>query len=479
MPELDIAPDDFGDAAVEDMFTDDSAKATDGDETATDAAPEGGDQPDADEEGAKGDEDAKEIPDVDAAPEGEKAAGEVEAEAKAKEDEPPPEEAEKAEGEKAEAAPPDEEGEPLPDDPDLTVRDRKGKREWVYTEERGRLVYGGYKRAQAAEKILNEEITEEVIQSRENAFRDSEDLRLDFISGKPDAQADVFRHLLKFADNALTAGEIGADPIPAAAETFLHVLGESNPVAFEAAERVMLRRALDGMYATGKKDGDKNLFYSAAHIDRKIFNSHKGWDEFDPAQDQLTQRETAVSQRETALHEAEGTRADQNWTAFTQSAGKSINESVEGAIDKELSQVAPVFKEYPERFKNIRVRLQQEIRAEIQGDAAWRKANEQLYQRASLAVSERVRDEIREQLAKRYAAKATTVVKTLKGKLISEESHAVKAASDAKRKRRDKAQGKTGRPSGGTPVQEGLPKEPTGLVGSQEWAGAVDKMFAE
>jgi hypothetical protein len=61
------------------------------------------------------------------------------------------------EGETAPEPPKDENGEELPEG--VTVREKNGKKEWVWPEGRAKGIYAAYKNALAAEGILGEELT--------------------------------------------------------------------------------------------------------------------------------------------------------------------------------------------------------------------------------------------------------------------------------------------------------------------------------
>jgi len=373
---------------------------------------------------------------------------------------------------------------------DVVVRDRAGKKEWVFEEARGRRVYAGYKNSQAVEEIIQEPITPEAIEARQHALQDLEWMRLDFISGNPKQQANVFTHFLRKASEAVEAGEISGDPVLAAADTFMDVLAQRHPVAFQKitgrltpSEDDVHRRTLKGLYAKALASGEggENLRRSVEWVANEIFKDFKWLADPDKAADPVAAREAEINAREQQLADRDKAEFASQLQTWQRATSGIVKQSVEGAIDAALTtEVKQAYEQFPERLKNLQIRFQQEIKDAISSDAAWRQKNQQLYTQASMTPSERVRQEIQEQVAKRYTAKAAAVLDRIKNKILAEDAQLLKADSAARHKRLQEAQQRKAPSSLGTAPKPAIPASipKDGPLTREDWESATERMFA-
>jgi hypothetical protein len=366
------------------------------------------------------------------------------------------------------------------------LRTRDGHREWVYGENRGKLVYAGFKKAQAAEEILQEDLTPEAIQTREVAYRDAEWLRLDLISGDPQKQANVFVHLLKLVKNAQEAGEIAGDPTPAAVDAFVSVLARQNPEAYQRLKdsvtpdlAAVTRNSLKDVYQKALETGDKNVAVSAQHIARALFSDYKYLDQKAAPSDPAADREQNLRERENRIEERDRAEMKRGLETWQRTTSTKVQEGVEGAIDAVLGQdpVKKGYEKFPERLNNLRIRFREEVKQAIQSDQAWKQANEQLYRRAQLAASEDVRQRVAADVVKRYAAKAKTVLDRISNKVLSEDAQLLKAGSTATHQRRQEAAQKRGLTGVSGSVRTKVPGSmPNGHVNRADWASALEAL---
>jgi len=387
------------------------------------------------------------------------------------EEEPDGDEEESDEEESGEEESSDEgEDEDLPEG--VTVRKSKdGKKEWSYPEERGRTIHAGYAKARDAEEILDRELTKETVEELKTAADSMEWMRLDFASGTPSLQANVFKHFLRQSDAMRKSGEIAADPVPAAAETFLDVIEANHPDAGARITNRIVQREIQRIYAKAKKDGNQNLFNAITHLDNDWNNKFEKWDEY-KVPDNLPKEVRKPAQPSADSGQDLQQANDKFVDTALESVGKAIREEVDGFLSDYKDRV---YKKYPERMKNVTLRLRQEIKDAIQRDANWRKQNEQFFSRASLTQSERIRDEITGQIVARYAAKAKKVLAENR-KVISEDIQHLKDTAEAQKRRAQKGQSKR-RFTRGKPSPAKLPKKAkSGFINRDDWAGMIDSL---
>jgi hypothetical protein len=366
------------------------------------------------------------------------------------------------------------------------LRTHDGHKEWVYDEARGKVVYAGYKKTQAAEEILQEDLTPEAIEVRENAFRDAEWMRLDLISGDPNKQENVFGHLLKLAEKAQTSQEIAGDPIPTAVDAFVAVLERNHPDAYQRLKTSMTpdlsavtRDSLKEVYKRAVAAGDKNVALSAQHVAKALFKDYKYLDEQAPPPDPTQQREADLRAREEQLSARNREEQQRGIEAWNRTTSAKVQEGVEGAISAILDQadIKKGYEKFPERLNNLRIRFREEVKKAIQSDPAWKQANEQLYTRAGLAASEGVRQDITGQVAKRYAAKAKAVLDRISNKILSEDAQLLAAGNTAAHQRRQVAEQRRGPTGVSGPVKTGIPGNgPKGHVSRSDWSSALDSL---
>ena len=354
----------------------------------------------------------------------------------------------------------------------VTVRKSKdGKKEWVYPEERGRTIHAGYAKARDAEEILDRELTKETVEELKTAADSMEWMRLDFASGTPSLQANVFKHFLRQSRAMGQSGEIAADPVPAAAETFLDVIEANHPDAGARITNRIVQREIQRIYAKAKKDGNQNLFNAITHLDNAWNNKFEKWDDYKVPDDLPTEIRKPAQPAADSGQDLQ--QANHQFVDTTlESVGKAISDEVDGFLSDYKDRV---YKKYPERMKNVTLRLRQEIKDAIQRDANWRKQNEQFFSRASLTQSERIRDEITGQIVARYAAKAKKVLAENR-KVISEDIQHLKDTAEAQKRRAQKGQSKR-RFTRGKPSPAKLPKKAkSGFINRDDWAGMIDSL---
>jgi hypothetical protein len=321
--------------------------------------------------------------------------------------------------------------------------------------------------------------------ARQGAFQDMGDMRLDWLSGDPNLQANVFGHFLRQSAEAVEAGQVGFDPTLTAAETFVRVLAEKHQGAYQALvaqvapkEEDIQRKMLRGVFARAVAANSENLKRSTAWVAKELFGSHEWLEKPDQAPDPVSDREARLVEREQAIQARDEQAATGAWQRFQQDTSKHVNGEVDKTIDGVLGEVKEFYKEFPQRLKNLHIRLREEVKQAIQSDSAWRQSNQQLYRQAQLAVSGEQRQNIQKKLAERYSSRAQQVLDRVKNEIFSEDAQLLKEQSAAKRKRQEDAQGRRG-PSGvSSPVKPSVPADlPKGHVDRETWGREMDKIF--
>jgi hypothetical protein len=358
----------------------------------------------------------------------------------------------------------------VPDEVEEVRTDKNGKKEWVYTEARGKAIYAQKQKYEALQKIVDgDDVTPEQFERALKSQQDMDFMLLDFQSGDPAKQAQVFNHFIKLSKTDQESGSLATNPLPTAARTFLDLVSQEDPETATAISNDVLQEVLKTLYAKGKREGDKNLFNAAGHIDNVVFKKHEKFDDFEPPAEEKPaatkdSAEPAVSAG--ALRKlSEDTKAD-------------IGQRIGGAIDKALKKYSKSYEKFPERLNNIKARLGKEIKSAIKQDGAFRQANEPIVTRATRASSERVRDELRKELAERYESKAVKVIGSVLSKIVSEDAKHLEETTNAQKRRVKKAQSKRRTPSG-TPPKPKLPSKPKGgKIRAEDWENYVDKVLS-
>ena len=393
-------------------------------------------------------------------------------------DDPDPDKKDGDDGDDDEKDEKDEEGDEDDDltKPDSTRKSKSGSEEWVYSKSRGKKLHEGYAKAREAEEALGEELTVEAIQVRDKAFQDRGWMHLDFASGQTKDQAKVFRHFFEVGKEAVENGETSGDPTGNAIDAFMEVAAAEAPDSVtnfrKRLEGPTLASIIRRVYAKAHQDGDENLFTSVANLEKAVFDRFQEFEKYTPP---ARRADTSVADK-AAMDSENAEAAETRTTAFYEGVNDLVGKSVTSEIEGALEPYAKHYQKFPERLKNITVRLRSEIKEAIQQDDKFRQANELLFSTAELAVSDTVIASTREKIAARYGKKSATVVKGLVRKIMSEDADHLKASTDAKKKRLAKQQHKRKNKAQAV-VEAKIPKvSDKDTVNKDDWAAMIDAL---
>jgi len=360
----------------------------------------------------------------------------------------------------------------------VTVRDRGGRKEWVYPEDRAKSIYGGYKLAKTAEEIIGEPLTEEAIATRQQAHAWLENQRVDSFSPNPADQANVFRNIFREAASAISNGEIGHDPLETMSEAFLSTLQEMAPEHYEATQNYVMQGVLDRLYQEAAKSGSEKLLRSAQNLDHHLNGKYRADDAVKSMSAKVTpidQREAKLAERERAIQQHSEAQQKQAWSNWSNSTKTSINESVKSVLTEQIPQdVKTAFEAAPggqQRLANITKLLDIEVREAMKRDPKWSEQNANLFNLAKMAPTEQRRAAIQQQIVQRYAQKARQVVVAKAPSIIAVETAGIKTANSALHKKLSAGQQQKGSAGPAQPAPRRIPSE---LPPNMGWEDFID-----
>ena len=386
--------------------------------------------------------------------------------------------------EESDAEPPlPEEAKPTPEATDTpegaTMRERNGKKEYVFPEERGKTVYAGYKLAQEAESLLGEPLTREALQARQNAHEWLETQKIEFVSPDPNDQANVFQNMFREAATALANGEIGHDPLETVGESFLTTLQATAPEHYERAERFVMNGVLDKLYQAAAESKSEKLLRTVQNLDHHFNGKYTRDEELTKrVPDAMTRREQDLAQREQRIQQHQQRQAQARWNNWHNTTKSTIGESVKTVIASQIPEaIQQAFSKMPngsQRIENVKQLLDLEVKKAIQGDQNWRQQNANLFKQAEMAPSEQRRQAIAQQIVQRYEQRARQVLAAKAKQILDAETLSLKQANAATHQRQQAAANQKGAVGGSRPPARSIP----GSVAAEgSWEDFVEAAF--
>lgn len=449
----------MSDTMLDAMFTDDSAASssadtgdTGGETTADDVADTGA----LDEPGDPGE------------------AGEPEATEEPVEDPAPEAEAEKQPAETKADEPAD-----VPEG--ATVRERNGKKEYVFPEARGKAVYEGYKTAQKVADIFGETPTEDVLMQRQNAHDWLSSQRVDSISPRVSDQSNVFQNIFMEAAQAIQSGEIAHDPLETMGEAFLNTLQTVAPEHFDATVSRVMNDRIQALYREAAQSGNERLLKSVQNLDNHLNGKWMRADDVAKLKtNPVDEREQRLAQREQQIQQHDARQRQQAWNQFHSTAKSDIASTVKSAIDEQIpATLRKAMEASPNgatRIQNISRLLDLEVRDAIAADPKWGQQVSNLFKQAQMAPTEQRREAIKSQIIQRYQQKARSVVQAKAKGIIDAESHSIKASNTATHEKLKAGSDRKATPPGvSKPVQRSIPSN---MPPNATWDDFLESSFS-
>lgn len=355
---------------------------------------------------------------------------------------------------------------PTPEQTDVpegaTMRERNGKKEYVFPEERGKTVYAGYKLAQEAEQLLGEPLTREALKARQDAHEWLETQKIEFVSPDPGEQANVFQNMFREAAQALAAGEIGHDPLETVGEAFLTTLQNTAPEHYERAERWVMQGVIDKLYQAAAESNNEKLLRTVQNLDHHYSGKYvRDEDLARRTPDAITRREQELARREQQIQQHQQRQAQARWNTWHNNTKSTIGESVKTVIAQQIPDaVQQAFAKMPngtQRIENIKQLLDLEVKNAIRGDQNWRQQNANLFKQAEMAPSEQRRQAIAQQIVQRYEQRARQVLAAKAKQILDAETLSLKQANAATHQRQQAAANQKGAVGGSRPPARSIP----------------------
>lgn len=358
----------------------------------------------------------------------------------------------------------------------VTVRERGGKKEWVYPEDRGRSIYEGYKLAKQAEEVLGEPVTPESLADRQQAHEWLQNQRIDAISPDPRDQSNVFRNIFREAAEAIQNGEIGHDPLETIGESFMDTLRAVAPEHYEQTANAVMLSRVQSLYSEAAKPGNEKLLRSLQNIEHHLTGKYTPDDKvMQQKVDPVASREEALNRREQAIQNHARQQQQQQLRAWHETTKTSIVESVKSVLTEQIPDaVKSAFKALPngdQRISNTIKLLDIEVQAAIKGDQNWRTQNANLFKQAEMAPSEERRAAIKQQIIQRYQQKTRQVMAAKAKSIIDAESLGLQKANAATKERMLAGQGNKSVPGASQPAPRRIPAD---AASSGSWADWIE-----
>lgn len=358
----------------------------------------------------------------------------------------------------------------------VTVRERGGKKEWVYPEDRGRSIYEGYKLAKQAEEVLGEPVTPESLADRQQAHEWLQNQRIDAISPDPRDQSNVFRNIFREAAEAIQNGEIGHDPLETIGESFMDTLRTVAPEHYEQTANAVMLSRVQSLYSEAAKPGNEKLLRSLQNIEHHLTGKYTPDDKvMQQKVDPVASREEALNRREQAIQNHARQQQQQQLRAWHETTKTSIVESVKSVLTEQIPDaVKSAFKALPngdQRISNTIKLLDIEVQAAIKGDQNWRTQNANLFKQAEMAPSEERRAAIKQQIIQRYQQKTRQVMAAKAKSIIDAESLGLQKANAATKERMLAGQGNKSVPGASQPAPRRIPAD---AASSGSWADWIE-----
>lgn len=346
----------------------------------------------------------------------------------------------------------------------VTVRERNGKKEWVYPADRGRNIYEAYKLAKEAETVIGEPLSLEALQDRQTAHDWVTNQKIDFISPSADDQRNVFANIFREAAAAINNGEIGHDPLETAADAFMATLRHMAPEHYEAATTKIFTDQLQSFYDKAAETGNEKLLRSVQNLDHFLTGKYKQDDEVkrsNPKTDPLADRERMLTEREQRIErhrQQQAVAAWRDWNTQTSTLAKdSVKSLIEGHITEPIRKAFEAMPNGSQHIQNIHTLLDAEVRDAIAKDQNWKAQKANLLRQAEWAPTEQARETIRQALLSRYKQSVAKVLQAKAPGIISAQTHGLKTASAARNQRQAAAAQQKGAVGGGTPPARNIP----------------------
>lgn len=358
----------------------------------------------------------------------------------------------------------------------VTVRERGGKKEWVYPEDRGRSIYEGYKIAKQAEEVLGEPVTPEALADRQQAHEWLQNQRIDAISPDPRDQANVFRNIFREAAEAIQNGEIGHDPLETIGESFMDTLRTVAPEHYEQTANAVMLSRVQSLYSEAAKPGNEKLLRSLQNIEHHLTGKYTPDDKvMQQKVDPVASREESLNRREQAIQNHARQQQQQALRLWHEGTKTSIVESVRSVLTEQIPDaVKSAFKALPngeQRISNTIKLLDIEVQSAIKSDQNWRTQNANLFKQAEMAPSEERRAAIKAQIIQRYQQKTRQVMTAKAKSIIDAESLVLQKANAATKERMRAGAENKSTPGASQPAPRRIP---TDAASSGSWADWIE-----
>ena len=357
-----------------------------------------------------------------------------------------------------------------------TVRERNGKKEWVYTPERGREIYEGHKLAKQAQEIFGEDVTADSLTARQNAHVWLETQRLDILSNNPDEQINAFANIFLDIEASVNSGEVSHDPRATIGAAFAATMARHAPDAYATMANGIITDKIADLYKEAAKSGNSQLLHTVQNLDAHFTGKWLKDDEVAKSvPSELDARIQDLEAREAVLRNAGTQQAQRQWKAWSQNTIQSTRDAVKSAVTDSIPQaIKDAYKSDPDSMARIEKLLKIEVEEDIRNDPKWAQARQQLIRRAELG-SEANRSAVAKELVQRYTARARQVISTKAAGILTAETKAALLANAATLKKHEAVKDRKGVPGASVAPTRLLPNgAPPGGYNLDNWSAVLN-----
>lgn len=361
------------------------------------------------------------------------------------------------------------------------VRDKaNGRKEWVYTPEKGKRLHEGFVAAREAAEVLGEPLTKELVKSLHERASAHDLMLTHFETGEPEMHGGIIDHLIRRGDDAVASGAASVHPMVTFSSALPQKLLDSNVDAFIGMRNAVMQQFLPAVIhvAQGMTDGDEktNLMLSAQHLEKYLFGNYTKPQAAAPP-DPLAKQRTELETREARIREQETARATEAWNSWVNESKTANGSAIDSAIDEALQAVAKDYEKLPEQFSELKGKLKSKVLSVMKESREFGAKITNLQSQARAARTSERRGQLAEQIANAYKNRAKLTLDAVAAKETSDFANTLKLKANAANGRREQAQQRrTPTASGAQPGRSLVPPK-TGGSFEDRWASQVADVF--
>jgi hypothetical protein len=347
--------------------------------------------------------------------------------------------------------------------------------------ESGKQFFAAATQMERAREIFGEDITPELLEARQRDADVIEDMTIQFRSCDRAQTDELVNLFFKHADASMKNGWTGGDPMESFTVSLLNGLNDLRPDIMQSMEDNLLESIVETELSKAHTAGDSELVNAIQFFQKGVFGKFTKRAEIKPFSERKQYRgQPPVRSEDGAAtlrrDNGSGRDAAQN-LEFTST--KANSDSVTASVKKALEPFTEKFKADPKLLSDAEVLCKEAVIRGMRKDTVWTSRNLALFRKARVATSARFQQQITQEIARRYEAKANEILAREKPSILSTATKQLVAASTDKHNKLATAQKQGGiKPGSGPPLKPKIPTKSNGRTATENYEASLDKLFA-